>query len=1219
MNIIRFIKDWTLPLAMSVGAVVYLPFAFTPQLDAAGVAMAPFFAAILPLFMFLVLFVTFCKVDFRQLRPVKWHWWVGVFQLLFIGILMGLMLGFHMTGDSLILMEAILMCIISPCATAAAVVTQKLGGSLEQMTTYTFLSNFLTALLVPVCFPMIEKGADITFMAAFMKILREVVLVLVVPMLLAYIVKHHLKRLHQTIISIRDLSYYLWACSLMIVTGTTVKNIVHAEATFWLLTVIALIGLIVCVAQFAVGRFIGHYFDHTQEAGQALGQKNTAFAIWLSSVYLNPLSSVGPGCYILWQNIVNSVEIWQYRKLAIKVVATACLLSILSPIYALPNDSIAKGNVAVYTEERPLVYEDAWDLWPYAFLNDKGEPEGFNIDLIRMMMKELNIPYVIKLRPTQEAFNDLRDGKSDLMLGVEAPVHDQYGRYSKNAVTLFTQSAALPKNRTHNIAYFRDLRTQQVIVLRGSLCHNLMQIYGWDENAIPVDDIREAIQEVSAKENGQIVWNTLSLKWLMNRYHIENLDLVPVNMSHGDYKFMSNNQRLLDLLDETYTKLYTAEKLTPIQIKWFYPERQQTEIPEWAWVLVSIIGILILVMLIYIVSYRLQARRVTTQNNRLNKRLALIMETSQVRMWTYNVNTQQFSWHNENGQVAYIYTLEEFSRRYTPEGFQQLMQALQQLSDADSNEDREQSMTLNVKARDTEDGDAEMRDFLIRLSVLRRDKNGHPSVIIGTKKDITEAHEQQRLNDERRMRYWALFNTPVVGIMFFNREGVLVNINSAACDMLHCVRDKIIGQQVTIDDVRKKMKDNELRLIPVDDDMGNQLGVFAVCRDITSHMQRYEKQQQQQQHIAKVKSMLNEYNTNIDRVLSESDVRLAVYSPLSHTLTIYRAVGEIQHALTQTRCMTLVDDYSKKVAMRMLNDMDEGVDKDIVVRVRTTLRVKDGRRLSLQFNLMPQYDKQGHVVEYLGLCRDISELRTIERRIDSEMTKVQEVENTKNSFVKNMVQEIRTPMSTVVNHVAQLPPDAPAPNEAELSAGILHNADYLLHLIDNILYLSRLEAHMVEINRQPHNFAETFESQCMEGWTRYRNSATRYIVESPYEQLVVDIDAENLGHAIAQITSNAAQHTHSGVVRARYDYIGRRLMIVVDDTGEGIPKAELARLQDPSKSGANNTKGLGLAICRELVSQMDGTLEISSEEGSGTTVYITIPCHATVIKRKKLT
>lgn len=321
MNVVRFIKDWTLPVAMGIGAVAYLIFGLTPSLDGAARFFGPIFQAILPLFMFLVLFVTFCKVDFRQLRPVGWHFWTGVFQLIFIVLIMAVILMSNHHSSLLIpnssfkiLMEAILMCVICPCATAAAVVTQKLGGSLEQMTTYTFLSNFITVVLVPVCFPMIEKSADITFWAAFIKILHEVFIVLIMPMLLAYIVKHYLHRLHQKIISIRDLSYYLWACSLMIVTGTTVKNIVNANTTIALLTAIAILGLLMCVVQFAVGRFIGHYFNHTQEAGQALGQKNTAFAIWLSTTYLNPLSSVGPGCYILWQNIINSIEIWQHRK-----------------------------------------------------------------------------------------------------------------------------------------------------------------------------------------------------------------------------------------------------------------------------------------------------------------------------------------------------------------------------------------------------------------------------------------------------------------------------------------------------------------------------------------------------------------------------------------------------------------------------------------------------------------------------------------------------------------------------------------------------------------------------------------------------------------------------------------------------------------------------------------------------------------------------------------
>lgn len=314
MDVIRFLKDWTLPVSMGIGAATYLVFNYVPQLDSAATFFAPVMEAILPMFMFLVLFVTFCKVDFHKMRPVWWHLWVSIFNLLFVGIVMALILGLRLQSDKLILMEALLMCIISPCATAAAVVTQKLGGSLEQMTTFTFLSNFLTVLLVPVCFPMIEKGADISFMAAFSKILYQVVILLVVPMGLAYVVKHFMKGLHARIIAIRDLSFYLWGCSLMIVTGTTVKNIIHAEASIVLLSAIALLGLVLCVIQFAVGRFIGHYFGRAQEAGQALGQKNTAFAIWLGITYLNPLSSVGPGCYILWQNIINSFEIWQARR-----------------------------------------------------------------------------------------------------------------------------------------------------------------------------------------------------------------------------------------------------------------------------------------------------------------------------------------------------------------------------------------------------------------------------------------------------------------------------------------------------------------------------------------------------------------------------------------------------------------------------------------------------------------------------------------------------------------------------------------------------------------------------------------------------------------------------------------------------------------------------------------------------------------------------------------
>ena len=313
-NAVKILKDWTLPVAMTTGTLGYLLFANLDVFDPMARRAGPFFDKILPMFMFFILFATFCKVDFHKMRPVGWHLWASLVQVLLVVGAMTLILACQLAGDALIFMEAVFVCIVAPCAAAAPVVTQKLGGNLEQMTTYTFLSNFLTALFIPVCFPLIEKSGHATFWEAFLDILCEVTLVLVAPMLLAYVVKHFFKSVHRRIVAVKDLSYYLWATSLAIVTGTTVKNICHAKTSVFFLVGTALTTLAICLVQYAIGRRIGRFFNRTDEAGQALGQKNTAFAIWIAYTYLSPLSSVGPGCYILWQNTVNSIEIYQREK-----------------------------------------------------------------------------------------------------------------------------------------------------------------------------------------------------------------------------------------------------------------------------------------------------------------------------------------------------------------------------------------------------------------------------------------------------------------------------------------------------------------------------------------------------------------------------------------------------------------------------------------------------------------------------------------------------------------------------------------------------------------------------------------------------------------------------------------------------------------------------------------------------------------------------------------
>lgn len=320
MGLIRFLKDWTLPVAIAVGTVSYLTFYYIPQLDEAGQALGPVFDVIFPVFVFLTLFVTFCKVDFHEMRPHRWHVGVLIAQLLLVAIVVAL----AWTSDSpqpstlnaKLFWEAVLTCIIGPSASAAPVVVGKLGGNISTMTTYTLISSLASALMIPLVFPMLEPAADITFMEAFLIILEKVSYVLLLPLVLGWIMQHYVKGLCAWIVSMPNLSFYCWAISLSITTGITVKNIVHSTAPIVMLAMIALATFILCWIQFGIGRGIGRLLGEEVNSGQALFQKNTALSIWVAYMYLSPVSSIGAGCYVLWQNIINSFELWQYRKIS---------------------------------------------------------------------------------------------------------------------------------------------------------------------------------------------------------------------------------------------------------------------------------------------------------------------------------------------------------------------------------------------------------------------------------------------------------------------------------------------------------------------------------------------------------------------------------------------------------------------------------------------------------------------------------------------------------------------------------------------------------------------------------------------------------------------------------------------------------------------------------------------------------------------------------------
>lgn len=311
---VRFLKNWTLPVAMVTGTLVYFLFVRTPFLAPAKPLVNSVVSVLTPLLIFAQLLLTFCKVEVRDLKPKRWHGWLILFQLLAC-LLMALLLVYcPMNLVYHEVFEAAMVCLICPTATAAAVITGKLGGSASSLTTYTLLSNLLAAVTVPLVFPWVEPHADVSFLTAFLKILSKVFPLLLCPFLLACFLRVFVPRLHAWLLGFHDAAFYLWGVALAIVSGQTVRSLVNSTAPVSVEWLIALAGLVTCCLQFYLGKRIGGHYKERISGGQALGQKNTVLAIWMAYTYLNPLASVGPGSYVLWQNIINSWQLWKKRK-----------------------------------------------------------------------------------------------------------------------------------------------------------------------------------------------------------------------------------------------------------------------------------------------------------------------------------------------------------------------------------------------------------------------------------------------------------------------------------------------------------------------------------------------------------------------------------------------------------------------------------------------------------------------------------------------------------------------------------------------------------------------------------------------------------------------------------------------------------------------------------------------------------------------------------------
>ena len=312
-KIIGFLKAWTLPVSMIAGLLSYLLYTNLHFLDSTHAQASAIVSVVQPALIFSMLFVSFCKVNPLELRLQRWHGWLLLVQVGVFGLLSLLLIIFPATSARVVV-ESGMICMICPTATAAVVIVDKLGGNAASLTTYTLISNLVTAIVAPIVFPIVHPVEGQLFFHSFGLVLSKVFPLLILPFFAAWMLRVVLPGWHKKLVGIKDLAFYMWAVALAIAIAVTTRALVHSQTPWIYEIAIAVASLAFCLFQFYVGKRIGDHYSDRISAGQALGQKSTVLAIWMGYTFLSPITALAGGFYSVWHNTVNSYQLYKKKQ-----------------------------------------------------------------------------------------------------------------------------------------------------------------------------------------------------------------------------------------------------------------------------------------------------------------------------------------------------------------------------------------------------------------------------------------------------------------------------------------------------------------------------------------------------------------------------------------------------------------------------------------------------------------------------------------------------------------------------------------------------------------------------------------------------------------------------------------------------------------------------------------------------------------------------------------
>lgn len=901
---------------------------------------------------------------------------------------------------------------------------------------------------------------------------------------------------------------------------------------------------------------------------------------------------------------------------------------------------------------------------PFEFLNEKGEPDGFNVALFKKIADELKLDYAIELGPWWKVRKELTDGKIDLLVGVL--VSDERAKYFNFSLPHSMMNFRVITRKGFNVNSLDDLKGKSIVVQKADLMNDIILAKNIAENLILAKDQHEALRMIQSGKYDAAIIGGIQAAYLIQEYKLKGLVSHNVGIDPAPYALATykGNEALIEQINAALFNLKENGTYDALYNEWFQVYEEHDFFVKYGFaLLVSAISFMVLLLFLLLLHLRIKVVKLRLRQSEDIYRLLVQSQRDVVLKLTRHgtILYASPSFCNLVDKKPEQLYQSSLSQLVNSEAWLLFRQEIQQVSHQNPNANLEQEVFISHKS------------FWVSWSIsIVENEKADETEILAVGRDIT-AHkkaEKKLASSEARFRQ-LIQKIPNIAVQGYGADGTVRYWNSASENLYGYPAKEAIGKKLYdliilpdhMSNVRAAVElmmstghstpSGEMEMKHKD---GSTVEVYSshaiisllsgerelFCMDVDiSDIKQAQLVQKVLFNITnavhlnrKLEDLLNIISLELNSLMEYSSLYIAFYdkendmfSSMSETDDIedvpeWPAEGSLTGKVVKEKRSILIksDEFKRQVEkgeFELVGEpsaawlgvplfADDEVFGAVVVQNYTNPNAYDQKSMDLMEFVSRQIS--------LAIQRQQNLIGLVEAKKNAE-----ESDRLKTAFLNNLSHEIRTPLNGIVG-LTTLFDDAYTTQEDRkvFSEMISENSRQLTVVIDDIIQIAALEAGQESVRLKVIDLHEILN----ELFTRYslRNSNTKLelkadiTLDAKFKAYVTD--KEKLLKILEAILDNALKFTEEGrVIMACYS-TDQQLHISVQDTGIGIAPEDQERVFERFQKieTEQNTlfrgNGLGLALVRAYVALLEGEIKLFSTPGQGTTIHIILPAQA---------